>query len=109
MIQETLFQILSFVGFLSFLFFLRYYFHQKKKEELKKQEEMLKTAVESVKNEGSVSSEVAVAIGMALSLMQQEEYHDIENTVLTIGKVSRIYSPWSSKIYGLTKNPRSNF
>jgi len=26
--------------------------------------------------------------------------------VLTIKKVSRTYSPWSSKIYGLRKTPR---
>jgi len=30
-----------------------------------------------------------------------EELHDVENAVLTINKVSRTYSPWSSKIHGL--------
>jgi len=53
----------------------------------------------------AMSGEVNAAIVMTLFLYQNE-LHDIENTVLTIKKVSRTYSPWSSKIYGLRKNPR---
>ena len=51
------------------------------------------------------SGEVNAAIGLALYLYQNE-MHDYENTVLTINKVSRNYSPWSSKIYTLRKSPR---
>ena len=53
----------------------------------------------------AISGEVNAAIVMTLYLYQNE-LHDIENTVLTIKKVSRSYSPWSSKIYGLRRNPR---
>jgi hypothetical protein len=53
----------------------------------------------------AISGEVNAAIVMTLFLYQNE-LHDIENTVLTIKKVSRTYSPWNSKIYGLRKNPR---
>jgi len=53
----------------------------------------------------SISGEVNAAIVMTLFLYQNE-LHDIENTVLTIKKVSRTYSPWSSKIYGLRRTPR---
>jgi len=52
-----------------------------------------------------MSGEVNAAIAMALYLYQNE-LHDYENTVLTINKVSRNYSPWSSKIYTLRKSPR---
>lgn len=52
-----------------------------------------------------ISGEVNAAIAMALYLYQNE-LHDQENTVLTIQKVSRTYSPWSSKIYTLRKSPR---
>ncbi len=52
-----------------------------------------------------IQGEVAAAIGMALSLYSSQ-MHDVENTVLTIKKVSRTYSPWSSKIYGLRQMPR---
>lgn len=53
----------------------------------------------------SISGEVSAAIDMALHLYYSE-IHDYEDTVLTINKISRIYSPWSSKIYGLRQNPR---
>ncbi len=52
----------------------------------------------------SVSGEVNAAIAMAIHL-HFEEIHDIENTVLTIKKVQRPYSPWSSKLYGLRQYP----
>jgi hypothetical protein len=52
----------------------------------------------------NVSGEVNAAIAMTLYLYAAE-LHDAENTVLTINKVSRTYSPWSSKIYGLRKLP----
>jgi Na+-transporting methylmalonyl-CoA/oxaloacetate decarboxylase gamma subunit len=51
-----------------------------------------------------ISGEVSAAIAMALHLFQSE-IHDEENTVLTIKKVSRTYSPWSSKIHTLRKYP----
>jgi hypothetical protein len=54
--------------------------------------------------EFNVSGEVNAAIAMTLYLYTVE-MHDAENTVLTINKVSRTYSPWSSKIYGLRKSP----
>lgn len=63
---------------------------------------------ESVLNEQhteeEMSGEVNAAIAMAIHLYMSE-MHDYENTVLTIQKVSRNYSPWSSKIYTLRKTP----
>jgi Na+-transporting methylmalonyl-CoA/oxaloacetate decarboxylase gamma subunit len=68
-----------------------------------------KTVVENKSTKSAVddeiSGEVNAAIAMALYLYQNEQ-HDYENTVLTIQKVSRNYSPWSSKIYTLRKTPR---
>jgi Na+-transporting methylmalonyl-CoA/oxaloacetate decarboxylase gamma subunit len=61
--------------------------------------------VVSDSNEG-ISGEVNAAIALVLHLYVNE-LHDHENTVLTINKVSRTYSPWSSKIYGLRKTPRN--
>ncbi|PTN06757.1 OadG family transporter subunit [Mangrovibacterium marinum] len=55
--------------------------------------------------EEHLSGEVNAAIAMALHLHFAEQ-HDFENTVLTIKKVARPYSPWSSKIYTLRKHPR---
>lgn len=52
-----------------------------------------------------ISGEVNAAIALAL-YMYSNELHDQENPVITMIKVSRTYSPWSSKIYGLRKSPR---
>jgi sodium pump decarboxylase gamma subunit len=51
-----------------------------------------------------VTGEVVAAIAIAL---QQHifELHDDERTIITIKKVSRPYSPWSSKLYGMTPSP----
>ncbi|MBN1300585.1 MAG: OadG family protein [Melioribacteraceae bacterium] len=53
----------------------------------------------------NLSGEVTSAISMALHL-HFAEVHDFENTILTIKKVQRPYSPWSSKLYGLRQTPR---
>jgi glutaconyl-CoA/methylmalonyl-CoA decarboxylase subunit delta len=49
--------------------------------------------------------EVNAAIALALHLYQSD-LHDHENAVLTINRVARTYSPWSSKIYGIRQFPR---
>lgn len=65
-----------------------------------------KSKIEIPKKENvEISGEVNAAIAMAIYLYYTE-IHDKENTVLTIDKVSRNYSPWSSKIYGLRQHPR---
>ena len=53
----------------------------------------------------SISGEVSAAISTALYLHLLEK-HDLENTVLTIKRVQKTYSPWSSKIYGLREIPK---
>lgn len=50
------------------------------------------------------SGEEIAAIVMALH--EHLNAHDSESTILTIDKVKRVYSPWSSKIYGLREVPR---
>lgn len=52
-----------------------------------------------------VTGEENAAISMALHLFLNE-IHDDESNVITIKKVSRSYSPWSSKIYGLNGTRR---
>ena len=57
------------------------------------------------KTEGEISGEVNAAIALALHLYRSQ-LHDNEDTVITMKRVARTYSPWSSKIYGLTRSPR---
>lgn len=54
---------------------------------------------------GQISDEEAAAIALAIH-MYKVEMHDKESLTITLKKVSRIYSPWSSKIYTLRQNPR---
>jgi len=55
---------------------------------------------------GETPAEVFAAIATALHLyFGDDESHDIENTILTIDKTTRNYSPWSSKIYTLRETP----
>lgn len=49
---------------------------------------------------GEAPGEVIAAISMALHEAQGAD-HDVEETILTISRVKRSYSPWSSKIYTL--------
>ncbi len=62
--------------------------------------------VVSEKDDFSVTGEVNAAISTALFLYFNE-LHDDESNVITINKVSKSYSPWSSKIYGL-RNFKNN-
>ncbi|MHC1777510.1 MAG: OadG family transporter subunit [Lentimicrobium sp.] len=67
--------------------------------------ETTKKTVTEIASEIEISGEVNAAIAMAIHLYISE-LHDHEEAVLTIRKVSRTYSPWSSKIYGLRNHLR---
>ena len=57
------------------------------------------------KKMGEAPGEVFAAIALAMHEMQSD-VHDVEDTVLTITRVKRSYSPWSSKIYTLRETPK---
>ena len=50
-----------------------------------------------------VEGNVTAAIGLALHLYFSE-LHDEESNIVTIKKVRKAYSPWSSKIYSVNQN-----
>ncbi|MDR0658637.1 MAG: lamin tail domain-containing protein [Mediterranea sp.] len=54
---------------------------------------------------GKRSGEEFAAISMAMH-EYLDDVHDIEDMIITINKVKRTYSPWSSKIYTLRETPR---
>lgn len=51
------------------------------------------------------SGEVIAAIAMALDEHFNSK-HDLEDTVLTIKRMKRAYSPWNSKIYSMREVPQ---
>lgn len=72
----------------------------------RKRAEKAAAGTKRVVPEEEASAEVFAAISMALhAFYEDNNSHDIENTILTIQKVTRNYSPWSSKIYTLRERP----
>ena len=53
-----------------------------------------------------IPGDVSAAISVALYLYH--ELHDEESNVITIKRISKTYSPWSSKIYTLREFPAKN-
>lgn len=66
----------------------------------------LSTRKEKIQSEADVQEKVKssgdeiAAIALALYLYKTE-LHDHESLTLTMSKISKTYSPWSSKIYGV--------
>jgi len=56
----------------------------------------------------TITGEVSAAISTALHIFFNE-MHDDEKTVITIKKISSRYSPWSSKIYNVTRGLNRRF
>ncbi len=63
------------------------------------------TQIKKAENIKDPKGEEAAAIALAIHLYKSQ-LHDMESFTITLQKVSRIYSPWSSKIYTLRQNPR---
>lgn len=53
----------------------------------------------SIEADENFTGEIAAAISVAIHLYLHEQL-DNENAVLTIRQARKLYSPWSSKIYG---------
>ncbi len=79
-----------------------YYRTRKEMKKKRKQEQ------KQVDDEVQMPAEVTAAIATALYL-HYNELHDPESNIITIQRVRKRYSPWSSKIYGLRKWPHKTF
>ena len=64
----------------------------------------------SIKSErkGVITNDELAAIAIAI-YKYSEKLQDDEKMSHTINRDSRVYSPWSSKIYGLRQFPNKNF
>ncbi|TKG96364.1 hypothetical protein EYV94_03665 [Puteibacter caeruleilacunae] len=71
------------------------------RSKLKKEGKEVEKTEEISEMEGNVNA----AIGMALYLYFNE-LHDEESNIITIKKTRKAYSPWSSKIYGVSNWPQ---
>ena len=52
-----------------------------------------------IKADENITGEVVAVISTAIHMYLNEQ-HDDENAILTIKQARKLYSPWSSKIYG---------
>ena len=77
---------------------------QKKAEKVAKAAAAGVTLAEDDHHEAITDQEIAAAIITALKLYKSN-LHDQESEMLTIHRITRAYSPWSSKIHGLTQLP----
>jgi apolipoprotein N-acyltransferase len=85
--------------------FIFFYIRTNKIVASKKQSVGEVETTQKVTGKQDVEEETAAAIALAIH-MYKTELHDQESFTITLKKVSRIYSPWSSKIYTLRQNPR---
>ena len=77
--------------------------HQKRAEKAAKAA-ATGVAVADDDHEAITDQEIAAAIITALKLYKSN-LHDQESEMITIHRIARAYSPWSSKIHGLTQLP----
>ena len=90
---------------------LFFYFHRRTNQILEKEKKEKETGNIAEKAPATpqivdheAHEEEAAAIAMALFLYKRD-LHDKESFTITMQKVSRIYSPWNSKIYTLRQIP----
>ena len=77
---------------------------QKKAEKAAKAAAAGVAVAEEDHHEAISDQEIAAAIMTALKLYKSN-LHDQESEMITIHRIARAYSPWSSKIHGLTQLP----
>lgn len=74
--------------------------NMKIRSELRRKGKQVSDTEEELHVKGDVSAAISMAIHMYFS-----EMHDDESNVITINRIQRRYSPWSSKIYSIYNSP----
>lgn len=92
--------ILTLIAILASIFF--YYRNRTITDE--SEGKVMKEAKSAPQLDKKVEGEIHAAIALALHL-HNRDVHDFEKLILTMNRVSRNYSPWSSKIYSLRQWP----
>jgi hypothetical protein len=95
-------------GVLLLLIILFFYFLKKTDrlvEERERKNNLSNNLEIKKKSNDEPTEEISAAIALALS-MYKTQLTEQETLTVTIQKVSKMYSPWSSKIYSLRQLPR---
>ena len=96
--------VISALAILSLLFLCFGKISEKLLTKTKKKAKAAAAHVEDEAHHELSSGEVIAAISMALA-EHFDEGHDVEDTILTIRRMKKAYSPWNSKIYNLRSMP----
>ena len=75
------------------------------KRNTKKKTEVIKPAPKTQAKKSVQEDEIMAAIATAIAAYSQGSYEQIDSK-MTIKRIDRPYSPWSSKIYMMRKWPR---
>jgi hypothetical protein len=75
------------------------------KKKTKKKEEVKPVAAKSAPKK-SADDEIAVVIATAIYLHTEQQVTEKQDLKMTIKRIDKPYSPWSSKIYMMRKWPR---
>lgn len=96
--------VVSALAILSILFYIFGRVSKAAMSRKKQQSAPAGTAAPATGADGVDNGEAIAAIAMALS-EHFGDGHDMEDTILTIRKLQRAYSPWNSKLYNLRQTP----
>ena len=91
------------MAFLALLFSVISYFNSRPIKTVKRIFDHSSGREISVEVKDKITGETACAIAAAIH-MYLDEASDTENTVVTIARADKAYSPWSSKIYVTNRN-----
>lgn len=80
------------------------YYKTRREHKRRKRQEQHTSDTEDIHMSGEVTAAIAAAL-----YLHYNEIHDPESNIITIQRVRKRYSPWSSKIYGLRKWPHKTF
>lgn len=97
-------KVLIWLNIILLLIIILYYFFRillprikKYKSEIREKRKMEKESLKKATNK-ETDSEVAIAMALYLYF---NEMHDEESDIITVKRVSKTYSPWSSKLYSM--------
>lgn len=94
-----------FLSLIILLFFMKFYVFLIAKFQSQKKQHLKSADTSKISTDGVISGEIATAITLAIHQSRQD-FHDLEKTIITFNRITRPYSPWSSKIHGIRKLAR---
>lgn len=91
-----------FLSLVLLFFFMKFFVRLLEVFKSKSEGMQKRTVISERTGKAPISGEIVAAIAMAIQ-DSREEFHDLEQTIITLNRITRPYSPWSSKIHGIRR------